>query len=68
MSRRRTQLLLTAEIGWLLVSTVLLTVGAVTQTGVWRAVWFAVVVLNVVVVGTRLSTLTARLRAGGTHP
>ncbi|MGY1856043.1 hypothetical protein [Modestobacter sp. SYSU DS0290] len=68
MSRRRTQWLLTAELGWLIVSTVVLSIGAVTQTGGWRAVWLAVIVLNLVVVGTRLSTLTGRLRTGGATP
>ncbi|MQA33565.1 hypothetical protein [Modestobacter roseus] len=68
MSRRRTQLLLTAELGWLVLSTILLSIGAVAQTGGWRAVWLAVIVLNLVVVGTRVTTLTGRLRPGQPNP
>ncbi len=58
-------MLLTAEIGWLLVSTVLLAIAA-TQTDGWRAVWLVVLAVNAVVVGRRVAVMARR--AGRAHP
>ncbi|WP_299953279.1 hypothetical protein [uncultured Modestobacter sp.] len=65
MPERRRPLLLTAEIGWLLVSTVLLAIAA-TQTDGWRAVWLVVLAVNAVVVGRRVAVMARR--AGRAHP
>jgi hypothetical protein len=63
MTRRREQLVLAAEIGWLLVSTSLLLSVAVAQSGHWRLMWLMLLVVNAAVVGYRVMRMTQHLRA-----
>ncbi len=62
MYRGEVRLLLTAEVGWWLVSTTLLIIIVVKQPGSWRALWLALLVINAAVVGYRVKRMSRRVR------
>ncbi len=56
--------MLAAEIAWLLVSTTLLVIVAVRESGYWQVIWLAILVVNAAVAGHRIRRMSRQLRAG----
>jgi hypothetical protein len=67
MSRHRDRLILTGEIGWLIIPMTMLTVLAVQEPSVWRFVWLTVLVVSAAVVGRRVRRVSQQLRAGSSR-
>jgi purine-cytosine permease-like protein len=67
MSQGSSRLVVAGEIGWLVVSTTLLTILVVREPGSWRIALLIMLVVNVAVVGYRVSRMLSP-RAGGGQP